>query len=57
MTIDDAVAQLKAILGRGLYPAAIPRLREVLHGFKESVWEAAVEETKATIREWYDPAP
>jgi|GEM_PF-5943682 len=30
MSIVEALAELKAILGKGLYPQAIPKVREIL---------------------------
>lgn len=35
MSIAEALAELKAILGKGLYPAAIPKVREILVRLKE----------------------
>jgi hypothetical protein len=35
MSIVEALAELKAILGKGLYPAAIPKVRKILVMFKE----------------------
>ena len=35
MSIVEALAELKAILGKGLYPAAIPKVRKILVRLKE----------------------
>jgi hypothetical protein len=36
MSVAEALAELKAILGKGLYPAAILRVRETLVMLRES---------------------
>ncbi len=36
MSVAEALTELQAILGKGLYPAAIPKVREVLVRLKES---------------------
>jgi hypothetical protein len=36
MSVEEALAELQAILGKGLYPAAIPKVREVLTEVKGS---------------------
>lgn len=35
MIVAEALAELKAILGKGLYPAAIPKVEEILIRLKE----------------------
>ena len=35
MSVAEALTELQAILGKGLYPAAIPKVREVLIRLKE----------------------
>jgi hypothetical protein len=35
MSVAEALAELQAILGKGLYPAAIPKIREVLVRLEE----------------------
>ena len=30
MTTEEAIERIKAILGKGLYPTAIPRIEEIL---------------------------
>lgn len=35
MSVAEALAELRAILGKGLYPAAIPKVREILVRLKE----------------------
>jgi hypothetical protein len=35
MSVAEALAELQAILGKGLHPAAIPKVREVLVKLKE----------------------
>lgn len=35
MSVARALAELKAILGRGLYPAAIPKVEEILIRLKD----------------------
>ena len=36
MSVEEALAKLQAILGRGLHPTAIPKVREVLIKVKEN---------------------
>ncbi len=36
MSVEEALAELQAILGKGLYPAAIPKVRQVLTEVKGS---------------------
>ncbi len=36
MSVEEALAELQAILGKGLYPAAIPKVREILVEVKGS---------------------
>jgi len=55
MSVEEALAELQAILGKGLYPAAIPKVREVLaqvkgdnaHGNKRSPDDNAQKNTRA----------
>lgn len=35
MTIDQAMKELKQILGRGLYPTAVPKVRRILEKVKD----------------------
>ena len=35
MSVAEALTELQAILGKGLYPAAIPKVKEVLIRLKE----------------------
>jgi len=35
MSIEEALAELQEILGRGLYPLAIPKVRDILERLKK----------------------
>ena len=35
MSVAEALTELQAILGKGLYPAAIPKVKEILIRLKE----------------------
>lgn len=53
--IDAAIKQLQVILGKGLYPAAIPKVKDILAALKEAAFEAGSEDAKQTVSEWYEP--
>jgi len=57
MTSEDALLQLKAILGKGLYPTAIPRVKEILTRLESDSFEAGFEQAKETVTEWHEPKP
>ncbi len=52
-----ALAQLETILGKGLHPAAIPKVKEILRSLEEDSIEAGFEQASETVGKWYEPKP
>jgi len=57
MTIEEALCRLKAILGKGLYPAAVPGVEEILKRLEEDSFQSGFEQARETVEEWYEPEP
>jgi len=57
MTTEEALGELKAILGKGLYPTAIPKVEEILRSLEKDSFESGFEHTTETVGEWYEPRP
>ena len=57
MTAEEVVIKLKAILGKGLYPTAIPKVEEILRKLEEDSFEAGFEQARETVGDWYEPRP
>ena len=57
MTTEEALVNLKAILGKGLYPTAIPKVEEVLKNLEKDSFESGFEQATETVGEWYEPRP
>jgi hypothetical protein len=57
MTRKEALERLKAILGKGLYPTAVPEIEEILKRLEEDSFEAGFEQARETVDEWYKPKP
>jgi len=57
MTVDEALAALKATLGKALYPTAIPRVEEILRSLDKGSFEAGYEQAQETVGDWYEPKP
>jgi len=55
MTTQEALEKLKAILGKGLYPTAIPKVEEILKGLEQDSFEAGYEQAQETVGDWYEP--
>ncbi len=55
MNSQEALEELKAILGKGLYPTAIPKVAEILRRLEADSFEAGFEEAKETVGDWYEP--
>jgi len=55
MTVDEALEELRAILGKGLYPTAVPRVEEILKKLEEESFEAGYEQARETVGDWYEP--
>ena len=55
MTAKEALDKLKAILGKGLYPVAIPEVEKVLKELEEGSFEAGYEQARDTVGDWYEP--
>ena len=54
MKSEDALEKLKAILGKGIYPAAIPEVEAVLRGVEKYGFEAGYEYATETVGDWYE---
>jgi hypothetical protein len=57
MTAEEALGRLKAILGKGLYPTAIPKVEEILKKLEKDSFECGFEQATETVGDWYDPKP
>jgi hypothetical protein len=57
MTTEEALGRLKAILGKGLYPTAIPKVEEILKSLEKDSFESGFEQATETVGDWYDPKP
>lgn len=57
MTAEEALERLKAILGKGLYPNAIPEVEKILKKLEEDSFEAGFEQARESVSDWYDPKP
>ena len=57
MTTEEALARLKVILGKGLYPTSIPKVEEILKNLEKDSFESGFEQATETVGDWYDPKP
>jgi hypothetical protein len=57
VTVEEALAQLRATLGKGLYPTAIPTIEEVLRRLEEDSFQAGYQQARETVGDWYGPKP
>jgi len=57
MTTEEALVNLKAILGKGLYPTAIPKVEEILKNLAKYSFESGFEQATETVGDWYEPKP
>lgn len=55
MATEETLEKLKAILGEGLYPAAIPEVEEILKKLEQDSFEAGYEQAQETVGDWYEP--
>jgi len=55
MATEEALEKLKAILGKGLYPNAIPEVEEILKRLEQDSFEAGYEQAQETVGDWYEP--
>lgn len=55
MRTEDALERLKAILGKGLYPSAVPEVEQVLKELEDDSFEAGYEQARETVGDWYEP--
>ena len=49
MTTEEALAKLKTILGKGLYPTAIPKVEEILRKLEEDSFESGFEQAREIV--------
>jgi len=54
-TPEDALQRIKSVLGRGLYPAAVPEVLKVLEGLEESAESNGFRKAQETVGEWHRP--
>jgi len=57
MSAEEALKMLKVILGKGLYPRAIPWVEEILRNLERDSFEAGFEQARQTVEDWYEPKP
>lgn len=57
MAAEEAFVSLKAILGKDLYPNAIPEVEKILKKLGEDSFEAGFEQAKETANDWYASKP
>lgn len=57
MTTEEALSDLKATLGKDLYPTAIPKVKEILKSLEKDSSESRFEQAQETVTEWYEPRP
>ena len=57
MTAEEALSRLEAILGKGLYPTAIPKVEEILRNLEKDSFESGFEQATETVGDWYEPKP
>ena len=57
MTTEEALGRLKAILGKGLYPTAIPKVEEILKNLEKDSFESGFVQATETVGDWYEPKP
>ena len=57
MTTEEASRRLKAILGKGLYPTAMPKVEEILKNLEKDSFESGFEQATETVGDWYEPKP
>ena len=57
MTTEEALRRLKAILGKGLYPTAIPKVEEILRRLEEDSFESGFEQARDTVGDLYKIKP
>jgi hypothetical protein len=55
MTGEEALQELRAILRKGLYPAAVPNVKEILTQLEKDSHQAGYEEAVETVGDWYEP--
>ncbi len=56
-TVDKAMVDLKALLGKGLFPAAIGDVRRILVRLYEVSVDEGEEDARETVGLWYEPKP
>jgi hypothetical protein len=54
MTTEEVLEKLKAILGKGLYPTAIPKVKEILKKLEEHSFQSGYEQARETVGDWYE---
>ena len=57
MTTEEALVNLKTILGKGLYPTAISKVEEILKNLEKDSFESGFEQATETVGDWYEPKP
>jgi len=57
MSVEEALEKLQAILGKGLYPTAVPQVKEVLRKLEEDSFQSGFEQARETVGDWYEPKP
>lgn len=57
MITEEALNELKAVLGKGLYPTAVPEVKNILKKLEEAGFEAGFEQARDTVGDWYQPRP
>ena len=57
MTTKEALGRLKAILGKGLFPTAIPKVEEILNNLEKDSFESGFEQATETVGDWYEAKP
>ena len=57
MTTEEALGRLKAILGKGLYPTVIPKVKEILKELEKDSFECGYEQATETVGDWHKPKP
>ena len=55
MDSEEVLQEMKVILGKGLYPTAIPKIKEILKRLEEYSFKAGYEQARETIGDWYEP--
>jgi len=52
VTVEEALAELRAILGETLCPALVPKIESILARLEEDSYKAGCQQARETVGHW-----